>query len=82
MSDRPTLTPPISHERVEGYERRFCREMTDVIAWIDERTRALQHPDTIVEAVATVTRQCEDCAHGRRCERLERLKADAWEAEE
>jgi hypothetical protein len=37
-------------------------------------------PDTIVEATVASTRQCEECAAGRRCERLGALKRAAWDA--
>lgn len=37
--------------------------------------------DTIVEAVARTGRECEACAKGEPCERLQKLVAAAWQLE-
>lgn len=43
-----------------------------------EQQRQRTYPDTIVEAAVRAGRQCEACAQGEPCERLERMTRAAW----
>lgn len=68
------MTMPKPGEHMERVVSRFVRELNAVTAWMESQT----HPDTIVEATVLSGRQCEACAQGERCERLERMTRAAW----